>query len=483
MRLLIVSNRLPLTVDAERPELPFKRSIGGLATGISSYLESIDRGETRFSDYLWIGWPGSSLPKSDQEGICDHLTGSYRFAPVVLSEETISHYYYGFCNRVIWPLFHCFPNYTDRAEGEWDYYRTANEAFFMTLKSHIREDDVIWIHDYHLMLLPQLIRREFPEAAVIFFLHIPFPAFDMFRHLSKQERSGIVEGLLGADLVGFHTADYVKAFLECVDRVSEPGGQWNGLVREGRNVRVGVFPMGIDFGSIRRLAGSDECTRSAATIARDLGGRKVVLSVDRLDYTKGIINRLIAFDRLLSRFPRWREKVVLMLVVAPSRREIAAYQQIKCSIDEWVGNINGSYGTNAWVPVIYQYRQLSLADLCALYSASDVAMVTPLKDGMNLIAKEYVAARADKKGVLILSEMAGAVYELTGAIAVNPHCIDELVDALIKGLSMEDEEQVLRMGQMQERLESYTVSDWASQMIEITLAGKKKTVAVQTEAI
>ena len=480
MRLLIVSNRLPLTFDAERSGLPFKRSIGGLATGISSYLEGIDRGETRFSDYLWIGWPGSSLSKSDQEGICGHLTDSYRFAPVTLSDKTIDHYYYGFCNRVIWPLFHCFPNYTDRTQGEWDYYRAANEAFFMILKSHFREDDVIWIHDYHLMLLPQLIRREFPEAAVIFFLHIPFPTFDLFRHLSKQEKHGIVEGLLGADLVGFHTADYVQAFLECVEKASEPGGKWNGLVREGREVRVGVFPMGIDFASIRRLAGSVECAGNRETIARELGGRKIVLSVDRLDYTKGIVNRLIAFDRLLTRLPEWREKVVLMLVVAPSRREIAAYQQIKCSIDEWVGRINGSYGTNGWVPVIYQYRQLSLAELCALYSASDVAMVTPLKDGMNLIAKEYVAAHADKKGVLILSEMAGAVHELADAIVVNPYCIDELVDALIKGLSMGEEEQVLRMGQMQERLESYDVSDWADQMMETILAGRKNRFIAQT---
>ena len=474
MRLVIVSNRLPVTFQQDVFGAGFKRSIGGLVTGIESYIERIDKGETPFEDYLWVGWPGVSVKKSEQGNLRSYCIREYRYLPVFLSEEIIEEYYCGFCNRTIWPLFHYFPNYVHHNRLSWDAYQEANSLFFLTLKEYLQKDDVIWVHDYHLMLLPQLIRKEFPEAIVSFFLHIPFPEFDIFRHLSKPEQTSILEGLLGADVLGFHTYGYANDFLQCVYKVLKLDNTQHELIRGDRRIKIDIFPMGIDYNKIRNVALSDACEQARMEISNDFAGYKLILSIDRLDYTKGILNRLKAFDRLLAEFPEWRGKVLLLLVVAPSRREISYYGQIKRCIDEWVGSINGTYGTYTWVPVIYQYRQIDLLDLCALYAASDIALVTPLKDGMNLMAKEYLAARTDKKGVLILSEMAGAVHELADAITVNPYNIEEMVSALVKGLTMSGAEQYASNERMHERLENYDVVKWAHEIMETTLKGSKR---------
>jgi trehalose 6-phosphate synthase/phosphatase len=278
---------------------------------------------------------------------------------------------------------------------------------------------------------------------------------------------------LGADLVAFHTNEYAHDFLNCVNRVLKIDGTGHEIPVEERMVRINVFPMGIDFRGIRAMALSEHCAAVRNMIAHDLAGYKIVLSIDRLDYTKGILNRLIAFDRLLEDNPAWRGKVLLMLVVAPSRREIGSYLQIKRSIDEWVGKINGTYGTHTWAPVIYQYRQIDGEDLCALYGVSDIALVTPFKDGMNLIAKEFIASHTDGRGVLVLSEMAGAFQELGGAIGVNPFRIEELVKAILQGLTMTNEEQYARSEPMLRRLENYDVLRWAEDIMEATLINSR----------
>jgi len=481
--LIIISNRLPITFRDDIGGVAFKRSIGGLVTGIASYIGEIDKGQTRFTDCLWIGWPGMPVAEDRQAALRAACLEEHRCFPVFLSGEMIREYYGGFCNRTIWPLFHNFPDYVDHDRHSWEFYQHANEQFFSTLKECLRQDDVIWVHDYHLMLLPQLIRKEFPRARISFFLHIPFPAFDIFRHLSKPEQCGILEGLLGADLLGFHTYGYARDFLQCVSKVLKLDNTRHELIRGDRRIKIDIFPMGIDYKGIGDVARSAPCVSARRGIARDFSGHKLILSIDRLDYTKGILNRLKAFDRLLSEFPEWREKVLLMLVVAPSRREIDSYRQIKRCIDRWVGKINGNYGTNTWVPVIYQYRQIDLLDLCALYGASDIALVTPFKDGMNLMAKEYLAAHTDKKGVLILSEMAGATHELGDALLVNPHNIEEMVNALVRGLTMTEEEQFTRNEKMHQRLENYDVLAWAQEIMEATLTSNNRRAPRRAELL
>lgn len=467
MRLLILSNRLPVSLDEKAA---FKKSIGGLVTGIECYTARIESGETPFSDYLWIGWPGISVPKKEQAALSQRCAGEHKLFPVFLGDEMIQKFYYGFCNRTIWPLFHNFPDHVNHEANAWTSYLQANESFLDALRAILREDDVVWIHDYHLMPLPALIRKEFPRTRICFFLHIPFPGFDIFRHLPQVERRGLLEGLAGADVIGFHTQGYVQDFLECVSRTLHISPRENELEWDGRRIRIEAVPMGIDYQMICHLAQSDHCQQLKNDTLRDFAGRKLILSVDRLDYTKGILNRLIAFDQLLRDLPGWRGKVLLMLLVAPSRREIPSYQHIKRQIDEWVGRINGAYGTNTWVPIVYQYRQFDLTELCALYAASDLALVTPLKDGMNLIAKEYIASHTDKLGVLVLSEMAGAIYELTDALSVNPYSVEEMVAAMQEGLTMGEDEQRRRNGRMHRRLEVYDVFTWAKTIVDVTLS-------------
>lgn len=473
MRLIIISNRLPITFSGEDGDKGYKRSIGGLVTGIEAYIRMIDKGQTLFSDYLWVGWPGIVVEEDRQAEFSSFCRERFNYLPVFLTHEIIREFYAGFCNRTIWPLFHFFPDYVLHDTQSWSYYHAANDLFLQAVKDHLEPDDMIWIHDYHLMLLPGLIRQHARCAMISFFLHCPFPAFDIFRQLSHICQVGIINGLLGADLVAFHTKEYAHDFLNCVNRVLKIDCTGVEIPVEDRMARIHVFPMGIDFRGIRSMALSERCADVRKMIGHDLAGRKIVLSIDRLDYTKGILNRLIAFDRLLEDNPEWRGKVVLMLVVAPSRREIPSYLQIKRSIDEWVGKINGTYGTHTWAPVIYQYRQIDGEDLFGLYGVSDIALVTPFKDGMNLIAKEFLAAHTDGKGVLVLSEMAGAFQELSGAIGVNPFRIEELVKAILQGLSMPDEEQAARLEPMLRRLENYDVLRWAEDIMEATLLARK----------
>jgi trehalose 6-phosphate synthase/phosphatase len=474
MRLIIVSNRLPLTFQSPFNKTdPCKRSIGGLVTGIESYLKSAGHTASDFESHLWVGWTGTFASTESEELEINSVCHSMGYMPVFFDKTVVERYYHGFCNRTVWPLFHHFPHLVEFDENDWIAYQQANEAFCRSLKKIIRDDDVVWIHDYHLMLLPQLLRQEYPHLAINFFLHIPFPTIDLFRHLPKEIQSSILGGIMGADVVGFHTYQYAKDFLDAGFKTLGVAHRENSCHFNDRNVSVDVFPMGIDYGGICELAKSTACETIRDAIKRDFRRFKLMLSIDRLDYTKGILNRLIAFDALLKDFPQWREKVVLMLIVAPSRREINSYQQMKRAIDEWVGNINGEHSTNTWTPIIYQYRQYDLMNLCALYGASDIGLVTPLRDGMNLIAKEFVASHHEKDGVLILSEMAGAITELTDAISVNPFNPSEITNAMNRALEMSATEMVDRNTRMHRRLEQYDVVHWADDLMQKTLSVKK----------
>ena len=467
-RLLIISNRLPVSVAKRANNLNFQPSVGGLATGLASFRDS--------HQSQWIGWPGiakDKISEHQKQEITDKLKKENCHS-VFLSAKDVRNFYYGFCNKTIWPLFHYFLLYTAYEDQYWQAYRNVNKAFCETVIKIAKPDDCIWIHDYQLMLLPQLIRTKLPNAQIGFFLHIPFPSFELFRLLPWRKE--ILKGLLGADLIGFHTYDYVRHFLSSTARIVGTEHSMGTLAVDDRIVKTDAFPMGIDYDRYSTAAEDPTVKKRLSTIRKKVGERKVILSIDRLDYTKGITQRLEAFDLFLTQNPEYKEKVVLILVAVPSRTGVEDYAELRRQLEGLVGRINGEHGTLGWVPVWYLYRFLPFERIAALYNAADVALVTPLRDGMNLIAKEFVATKKDGKGVLILSEMAGAASELGEAIAVNANNKQEIIDAIKESLEMPIEEQAERNRLMQNRLCRYTVARWANDFLE-ALSDVKKTQA------
>jgi len=465
-RLLIVSNRLPVSVVKRVNDLHFQPSVGGLATGLSSFRES--------HHSQWIGWPGIAIDKISEhqkEEISNKLK-EQNCHPVFLSAKNIQDFYHGFCNKTIWPLFHYFPLYTVYEDRYWQAYRQVNEAFCDAVVKTTEPDDCIWIHDYHLMLLPELLRSRLPKAQIGFFLHIPFPSFEMFRLLPWRKE--ILKGLLGSDLIGFHTYDYMRHFLSSTARIVGAEHSMGALVVGDRVVKVDVFPMGIDYDRYADAVEDPKVRKIRTTIRKKVGDRKIIISVDRLDYTKGIIQRLEAFDLFLSQNPKYKAKVTLILVAVPSRTGVEDYRKLRQQLEWLVGRVNGEHGTIGWVPVWYLYRFLPFERIVALYSAADVALVTPLRDGMNLIAKEFVATKTDGRGVLILSEMTGAASELGEAIIVNANNKQEIIEAIREALKMPIEEQSERNRLMQSRLSRYGVARWADDFLK-TLSDVKKT--------
>lgn len=474
MRLVIISNRLPFTVVNKSGELVYEESVGGLATGLRSYLANVSRGVGGGQPHLWLGWPGISAPSTIQKSIRKVARGQFHSHPVFLPKTAMDRFYLGFCNRTLWPLFHYFPSFAAFEREQWDLYREVNKAYADEAMAVIDADtDTVWIHDYHLMLLPAMLREKFPHVAIGFFLHIPFPSFEIFRLLPQEWRRELLLGMLGADLVGFHTNDYTQYFLRCVSRVLGYEHDLGRISTSDRLVVADTFPMGIDYQQFHHACERPVVASEYQRYREELAGRKAIVSVDRLDYTKGIAQRLRGFRLFLRNNPQWHDRVSLIMIVAPSRIGVDRYQTMKSQVDELVGDINGEFGTVAWTPVVYQYRSLNTDPLTALYAAADVALVTPIRDGMNLIAKEYVAARSDGEGVLILSEMAGAVKELGEALAINPTSEEEIAHALASALAMPRAEQQKRMRAMQDRLSRYTIVAWAEDFLE-TLQNAKK---------
>jgi trehalose 6-phosphate synthase/phosphatase len=440
----------------------FGEVAGGLATGLSAFLDSYKYHFPRSEDHLWVGWPGSTIEETCREEVRLRATTEHHAYPVFLSEADMENFYLGFCNKTIWPLFHYFPSYTVYRDDYWAQYEHVNELFSKTLVDVVREGDAVWIQDYHLMLLPSLLRKHFPRTPIGFFLHIPFPSYEIFRLLPLRWRRGILEGLLGADLVGFHTHEYTHHFLQSVLRILGYDHSLGQIILPNRVVKADTFPMGINYQRFVSASADPQTESEKQELRKAVGEAKVILSVDRLDYSKGILNRLEAYELLLRLSPELRGKVVLIMVVVPSRIGVDQYELMKKRVEEYVGKINGEFGTVGWTPVIYQYKLLSLNPLVAMYGIADVALVTPLRDGMNLIAKEYIASRTDGMGVLILSEMAGAAKELGEALIINPNDRVEIANALKEGLEMPVPEQVRRNRTMQHRLKRYDVTRWAS---------------------
>ena len=458
-KIVFVSNRLPVTIIKNDNDYNFNPSIGGLATGLKSIHEE--------NNSLWVGWcglPSDKLDINDKKIINKKLQDEYKSVPIFLSNKELDKYYSGFSNNTIWPLFHYFTNYTIYDNDLWKYYKTVNKKYLKKLKTVINDGDTIWVHDYQLMLLPKMIKDFFPNSKIGFFLHIPFPSFEIFRLMPWRKK--ILTGILGADLIGFHTYDYVRHFVSSIRRLL--GHEYNlGLISVDNHViKVDSFPMGIDYEHYSTAHKMQTIQNEAREIVEKTKGTKVILSVDRLDYTKGITERIRAFNLFLKNNPQYKEKVTMILIIAPSRTAVDTYKELLKEIEELISHTNGEHGTLGWIPVWFFYRTFSSNSLIALYGIADVMLVTPLRDGMNLIAKEYIASRIDKKGVLILSETAGAASELGEAIIVNPNNIKEVAESIKEAIEMPEEIQIEKNTIMHRRLKRYDVYYWAKDFMD-----------------
>ena len=464
---IIISNRLPLQVNVSETGLEVTPSVGGLATGLKSFHYE--------GDSIWIGWTGVPAEEIPEPLIpqVEEKARAQNCIPVSLTEEELQGFYYGFSNRTIWPLFHYFMEFTEFDPQHWEAYKKVNAKYAEVVSEHLNDGDELWIHDYQLLLLPELVRRKNKKVSIGFFNHIPFPSYEVFRTLPWREE--ILEGMLGADLIGFHTYDYERHFLRSVNRILRKDINFNEVNLGHRIVKVDSFPMGIDYDKFYDAAlnlkkqpmSKNSEFQKQLEIHRDSGiDNQLIISIDRLDYTKGIANRIRAYEYFLEKYPQYHEKVRLVMLAVPSRTDVPQYQLLKKEIDELVGRINGKFATINWTPIWYFYRSMPFDNLIDLYTASDVALITPIRDGMNLVAKEYLATRTDQTGVLILSEMAGAAQELNEALIINPNNFEQIVEAIKTALEMPKEEQVKRNTVLQTRLKRYSVEKWAREFME-----------------
>jgi trehalose 6-phosphate synthase/phosphatase len=474
MKLIIISNRLPLkALKLDSGEFEFSRSEGGLTTGLDSLEMDVEK--------HWVGWPGAFAETSEeQEKITKHLD-EFRFHPVFLTPEHIQNYYEGYSNNILWPLCHYFYSFVEYENKYWETYKEVNEMFCQAAIPFIEPGDIVWVQDYQLMLLPQLLRKAVQGISIGYFHHIPFPSYELFRVL--PERDELLQGLLGADLIGFHTYDYMRHFVSACERVLDLQFKLDQVSLDNRIAFVDAFPMGINYTLYYDTPMLPQVQQKALELKNSFGPHKLILSVDRLDYSKGIIHRLKGFALFLEKHPEYKEKVSMAMIIVPSRDKVDRYADLKTKIDELIGSINGMYSTINWTPVYYFYRSFDFEELVAMYHIADIALVTPLRDGMNLVAKEYIAAKREDPGVLILSEMAGAAIELTDAIIVNPNDIEEIERAILEALEMPEKEQLKRLKALQKITAKQTVNKWAADFVTELKSIKQKNNDLNTERL
>ncbi|HTG33123.1 MAG TPA: trehalose-6-phosphate synthase [Thermoanaerobaculia bacterium] len=467
-RLLVVSNRLPIVLEKKSDGWGLKPGAGGLVSALAPVLSH--RGG------LWVGWPGMALERGGAwEAVLDagYKERGYDLLPVLLSEEEVKDFYEGFANGILWPLFHDLLGQCNFDPSFWYAYLQVNEKFAGSVLHNSREGDFIWVQDYQLIHVAEYIRHQDESARIGFFLHIPFPPLDNLLRLPW--RGQILRALLAYDLLGFQTPRDSRNFLTCIENLlPEVEIEERGPITEVRagshTVRVGAFPIGIDFRSFDTAARSDEVTRRTAELRQRMGPAQIIVGVDRLDYTKGLLERLKAFRNALQRHEELREQVILFQFVVPSREGVPEYQALKAEIDRLVGEINGEFSMAGWVPVHYHYKSLARRDLLALYRMARVCLVTSIKDGMNLVAKEFCAAQVDGDGVLILSEFAGAAAQLqAGALLVNPHDIEGTADALKAAFEMDEEERRRRMEEMRTIVREQDIFWWVDYYLQAAL--------------
>lgn len=433
-----------------------ERTTGGLVSALVPAVEA--------ASGTWFAWnPGGTL---DLEELTRSIKHELILIPI--SEDEVAGYYRGLSNGALWPLCHYAIDRCRFQKSDWEKYVAVNGRFAEGLANASPSDSLVWVHDYHLMLVPALLRaRRTHRGTIAYFHHIPFPAPDVFRVLPWNRE--ILRGLLGADLVGFHVETYATNFLEACRRLPDVDVDLdNRTIRSaGRTTRVGAFPIGIDSRDFSRLANDTEIRAQAKVIRRGIGVEKIMLGVDRLDYTKGIEQRMQAFDRLLERQPHLIGAVSLLQIAVPSRAAVPEYSAFKKRIDELVGRINGKHAQDGWQPIHCVYRSFSQRKLIAYYLAADVALVTPLRDGMNLIAKEFCASRADCDGVLVLSEFAGAAECMAEeALVVNPFDLERFAETIATALTMEREDRTERMRALRAIVNDYDIYDWMNDFVE-----------------
>ena len=462
-RLILVANRLPVSVDLSGGQVQIQPSSGGLATGM--------RGLSKAEHVSWVGWPGGMPNSDEQRASLEAQLREHSATPVYLSGHEAERFYEGMSNSVIWPLFHYLIDRLPLFVKDFDEYRSVNERFADAVCAEASDEDLIWIHDYHLLLLPGILRARLPRARIGFFLHIPFPSSEIFRLLPHREQ--LLRGMLGANLIGFHTHSYARHFADALLGTLGIEPELDRVDVDGRNVSLGVFPMGIDVAGFERMAQDPELPARVAELRRAQGVERRLLGVDRLDYTKGIPRKLLAMERLLERSPHYRGKVRLLQIAVPSRENVAEYKSLRNDVEQLVGRINGSSGSLHDVPIHYLYQPVTQAELVASYRAADIMVVTPLRDGMNLVAKEYVAARTDGDGVLVLSELAGAASELGEALTVNPYDVESLALTLDRALSMPEAERRERMTALRDKVRAHPVELWAKSFVDTLEAGER----------
>lgn len=463
-RLAVISNRGPYQIKEKSGSLSYEKNIGGL----TSVLDEI----IRQAGGTWIAW-GERDGGSERVGIPPDRP-RYFLRPVLLSDQEVNDYYHGFSNRVLWPLSHYLLDRCHFRSDYWNAYQSVNEKFAAAFREQSRDHDLVWVHDFHLTLLPNLLRKQRPDLRIGFFWHIPFPTSPVFRVLPWREQ--VLRGLLGSDLIGFHLTLHATNFLQSVeDVIKVPVDRANGLIQyEGRMVEVGVFPVGIDFRKWNDLASGPDVAEKSQQIRSTIGAEKIFLGVDRLDYTKGIRERLLSYERFLEKYPDFHDRVCLVQIAVPSRTRVEEYRLLRREIDEAIGRITGRFSKRKWIPLRYLYRPFPVEELAAYYQAADVGLVTPLRDGMNLVAKEYVASRVQGDGVLILSEFTGAAGALTDAVLVNPYDIDRLADSIRLSLCMSEGERRERMRRLRAAVKEKDVYWWCESFLGSLERAKEK---------
>ncbi len=467
-RLVIVSNRLPITVERKDDgTMQIKTGAGGLVSALSPILR--DRGG------LWIGWPGT-VGEFDFENLPGMESGQARYTlkPVYLTSEDIKNYYAGFSNEILWPLFHDMQSHCNFNPAYWSAYQNVNRKFAQVTAHNTTPDDYIWVHDYHLFLLAKELRNLGINQRIAFFLHIPFPSPDMFNKLPWRRE--LLKSMLEFDLIGFQTARDRNNFIYCAESLikelhTDARRQVSTISFQNREVKVGVFPISVDASGLAAGAGGKWVEDRAREIKTCIHDTQLALGVDRMDYSKGLPEKLKALDELFERYPELLGKITLIQIAVPSREEIPEYQRLKSEVTSLISDINGKWGRMGWVPVHYMYRSFNLNELLAYYRAADIALVTPLKDGMNLVAKEYCAAKVDGNGVLVLSEFAGAAAQLyKNSLVVNPYDIESLAGAIYRAYNMRLEERRSRMRRLRNSIRKRNIFWWVDFFLSTSMA-------------
>ncbi len=457
MKIINISNRLPITLQRKEDELIIRTSSGGLVSAVESLGD-------KKNELHWVGV--ADFSRVDWLKGENQYKGDFTLHPIFIDEEKYKLYYNGFSNSVLWPLFHYFPSFVEYKKEYFDAYLEVNEDIAEQIKFLIGPADLVWIHDYQLIPLASYLRKLVPNAKIGFFLHIPFPSYELIRILPKNCRDILVKSLLGADLLGFHTFDYVQHFATTIQMIAGIQHKNFHLQYNGRLIKLGSFPISVDFNKFHQGFDNSEVMSERTKIKNLYEGKKIIFSVDRLDYTKGIIYRLKGYANFLENNSEWKEKVIFILVAVPSRDSIFKYAERKEIIEKLIGEINGKYGNYKWSPIVYQYGSLDFIQLMGLYTSCDAALISPIRDGMNLVAKEYVASRKDKHGVLLLSDMTGAAKELTEALLFNPLDENEISLHLAEALQMDEKEQERRIEIMQNQISKNDVFKWSDNFIQ-----------------